>query len=86
MSLFLLDTDHLSLYQMGHPQVLQNVARHFTDQLAISVITVEEQLAGWQTALRQAKDDVRRVEVYRRMALTVEACPAGLLLRFRVQH
>ncbi len=39
MSLFLLDTDHLTLYQMGHPQVLTNVARHLTDQLAISVIS-----------------------------------------------
>ena len=36
----LLDTDHLSLYQMGHPQILQNVARQLTDRLAISVITV----------------------------------------------
>lgn len=73
MSLFLLDTDHLTLYQMGHPQVLQNIARRLTDQLAISVITVEEQLTGWQRALHQAKDDARREQVYRRMALTVEA-------------
>ena len=65
MSLFLLDTDHVTLYQMGHPQLLQNVARHLTDQLAISVITVEEQLTGWQAALRQAKDDARREEIYR---------------------
>ena len=73
MSLFLLDTDHLSLYQMGHPQLLQNVALHLTHQLAISVITVEEQLTGWQKALRQAKDDARRERIYQRMALTVEA-------------
>ncbi|HYT91900.1 MAG TPA: type II toxin-antitoxin system VapC family toxin [Gemmataceae bacterium] len=73
MSLFLLDTDHLTLYQMGYPPVLQNVARHLADQLAISVITVEEQLTGWQRALHQAKDDARREQVYCRMALTVEA-------------
>jgi len=36
VSLFLLDTDHLTLYQMGHPQLLQNVARHLTHQLAMS--------------------------------------------------
>jgi tRNA(fMet)-specific endonuclease VapC len=71
--LFVLDTDHLTLYQMGHPQLLQNIARHLTDQLAISVITVEEQLTGWQRALRLAKDDARRERVYERMALTVEA-------------
>jgi hypothetical protein len=31
---------------MGHPQLLQNIVRHLTDQLAISVITAEEQLTG----------------------------------------
>ncbi len=73
MSLFLLDTDHLTLYQMGHPQLLQNAARHLTHQLGISVITVEEQLSGWQHALRRARDDARRERIYQRMALTVEA-------------
>ena len=72
MSLYLLDTDHVSLYQMGHPRVLQQILGHIQDQLAIAVITVEEQLSGWQRALRQARDDSRRVEVYRRMALAIE--------------
>jgi tRNA(fMet)-specific endonuclease VapC len=80
VSLFLLDTDHLTLYQMGHPQLLQNVARHLTDQLAISVITVEEQLTGWQQALRQAKDDARRELIYQRMALTVQTLSGWLVL------
>ena len=73
MSLFLLDTDHLTLYQVGHPQLLRNVALHLADRFAISVITVEEQLTGWQRALHQAKDDARREQVYQRMALAVEA-------------
>jgi tRNA(fMet)-specific endonuclease VapC len=73
VSLFLLDTDHLTLYQMGQPQLLQNIARHLTDQLSISVISVEEQLTGWQRALRQARDDARRELVYQRLAHTVEA-------------
>jgi tRNA(fMet)-specific endonuclease VapC len=80
VSLFLLDTDHLSLYQMGHPQVLQNIARHLTDQLTISVITVEEQLTGWQRALHQAKDDARREQIYQRMAHTVETLSGWLVL------
>jgi tRNA(fMet)-specific endonuclease VapC len=80
VSLFLLDTDHLTLYQMGHSQLLQNVARHVTDQLAISVITVEEQLAGWQRALRQARDDTRREQIYQRMARTVEELSGWLVL------
>jgi tRNA(fMet)-specific endonuclease VapC len=80
VSLFLLDTDHLTLYPMGHPQVLQKVARHLTDQLAISVITIEEQLTGWQRALHQAKDDARREQIYQRMAHTVEGLSGWLVL------
>jgi len=80
VSLFLLDTDHLTLYQMGHAQLLQNIARHLTDQLAISVITVEEQLTGWQRALHQAKDDARREQIYQRMARTVEALSGWFVL------
>ena len=80
MNLFLLDTDHWTLYQMGHPRLLQNVARHVTDQLAVCVITVEEQLTGWQRALRQAKDDGRREQVYQRMARTVEAFSGWMIV------
>jgi tRNA(fMet)-specific endonuclease VapC len=58
---------------MGHPQLLQNIVRHLTDELAISVITAEEQLTGWQRALRQAKDDAGRAPIYQRMAQTVES-------------
>jgi tRNA(fMet)-specific endonuclease VapC len=67
---------------MGHPQVLTNVARHVTDQLAISVITAEEQLTGWQRALRQAKDDARREQIYLRMALAVESLASWRVLPF----
>lgn len=82
MSLFLLDTDHLTLYQMGHPQVLQNVVHHLADQLAISIITVEEQLTGWQRALHQARNDARREQIYRRMALTVAMLSGWHVLPF----
>jgi tRNA(fMet)-specific endonuclease VapC len=84
MSVYLLDTDHFSLYQTGHPQVIQQLSRHTGDRLTISVITIEEQLAGWQRALRQARDDARRAEVYRRMALTVETLADWGVLAFTV--
>lgn len=82
MTLYLLDTDHLSLYQTGHSVVVLNVLRHLTDSLAISVITVEEELTGWQRALRLARDDARRVAVYQRMAGTVESLAGWRVLPF----
>lgn len=82
MSLYLLDTDHISLYQRGHPRVLQRILSHVQDQLAVTVITVEEQLGGWQQALRRARDDIRRADVYLRMALAVESLSGWPVLPF----
>jgi tRNA(fMet)-specific endonuclease VapC len=47
MSLYVLDTDLLSLYYRGEPTVVQRVDARATAELAISVLTVDEQLTGW---------------------------------------
>ena len=39
--------------------------------MATSIITVEEQLTGWYTVLRQAKDDLRLTTAYDRMTRTI---------------
>jgi tRNA(fMet)-specific endonuclease VapC len=39
-------------------------------------------LTGWQSTLRQARDDVRRAEVYRRTALTIESLAGWFVLPF----
>lgn len=55
MSLYVLDTDILSLYQDNHPIVCPRVDARPEHELAITVITVEEGLAGWYTGLRRAR-------------------------------
>jgi hypothetical protein len=40
MSLFLLDTDTLSLLEQGHPLVLQQVNRHPPPDIAVSAISI----------------------------------------------
>jgi tRNA(fMet)-specific endonuclease VapC len=42
VTLYVLDTDILSLHQAGHPVVSQRVLAHPAPDLAITVITVEE--------------------------------------------
>ena len=42
--LWILDTDHLSLFQQGHPEVTQRIKRKNPENLAVSVITLEEKL------------------------------------------
>ncbi len=55
MSLFVLDTDVLTLYYRGDATVIQRVDSRPSAELAISVITVDEQLTGWYTLTRQAR-------------------------------
>ena len=71
MSLYVLDTDTLQLFQDGHPQVLARVRAVAAVDRAVSVVTVEEQLSGWYTQLRQAKQPERLAWAYRRLAATV---------------
>jgi tRNA(fMet)-specific endonuclease VapC len=79
MSLYVLDTDILSLYQHGHAQVVQQVTAHPLTELAITVITVEEQLSGWYTVLRKAKKPDELAAAYQRLAATIP-----LLARFPI--
>jgi len=71
MSLFVLDTDTLQLFQDGNPTVVAHVSTVAPGDLATSVITIEEQLSGWYTELRQAKRIERLAWAYRRLAATM---------------
>ena len=71
MSLFVLDTDILTLLERGHPTVVARVAEHSPVEIAISIITVEQQLSGWYAQLRQAKRRDRLAWAYRSLAATI---------------
>ena len=64
MSLFVLDTDILSLYFHGDPIVVQHVEAHVPAELAISIMTVDEQITGWYTLLRQARQPAEVSRAY----------------------
>jgi len=44
--LYVLDTDHVSLFQREHPQVVSKIRETPPALLAVTIITVEEQLRG----------------------------------------
>jgi len=44
--LYILDTDHLSLFERRHPQVVAKLQATPLSQRAITIITVEEQMRG----------------------------------------
>ena len=64
MSLYVLDTDHLSLYRYGHPEVSAHIEATSADQLAVTIITIEEQLRAWYTQVRRARGRDRLARAY----------------------
>lgn len=53
MSLYILDTDHVTLHQHNHPQVIAKLQTMTAAELATTVITVEEQMRGRLAQLGQ---------------------------------
>ena len=68
--MFILDTDHLSLFQRRHPHVTARVLVTSALELATTVITVEEQLRGRLDRVRRARSDAEVVRAYRSLLAT----------------
>ena len=64
MSLYVLDTDHLTLLRRGHPGIVARVAATPPTHIAITIISIEEQFRGWFTQVRKARDAARLVRAY----------------------
>ena len=72
MTLFVLDTDHLSLYQRYFEPLLSKLLSHPPDELAITIVTVEEQLRGRLAQIRKAMTATHLNECYRWLGETVD--------------
>jgi tRNA(fMet)-specific endonuclease VapC len=68
MSLSIFDTDTLSLLQNNHWPIIRRILAMPTSQLAVAVISVEEQLTGWQASLRRARSDAELALAYQSLA------------------
>lgn len=82
MSLYVLDTDILTLLQAGHAAVLQNVSAQPPRNVAITVLSVEEQVSGWYAKVRQAKQDAELARAYYRLANSVQSLSTLPILHF----
>ncbi len=78
----MLDTDILTLYQAGHPEVLRHVQACSSGQLALTIISVEEELRGWYTKLRRAKKRDQLARAYQRLTDAVRFFSKLLILSF----
>lgn len=82
MTLHILDTDTLSLFDRGHPSVCQHVLSQPPQDLAISIITAEESISGWYTQLRRARKRRDLALAYLALGETIQALGHWRILPF----
>ena len=82
MTLIVLDTDTLSLFQSGDAAVIDRCRLTPREDLHVTVISVEEVLSGWYTLLRRAKTRARLAGVYQRLAASVQFLGSLSVLTF----
>ena len=70
MTLYILDTDHLSLYGRNHPTIIAKLLSNQV-QLTTTAINVEEQLRGRLAQVAEAKNTNNLSNAYQRLTETV---------------
>ena len=85
MTLYILDSDHLSLYQRGHVSLGQRLIMVPSDQIAITVISVEELIRGRLAQIRKATKPQERVDAYYWFMRTVEFLRDFIVLGYDAQ-
>lgn len=82
MSLYVLDTDCLTLLLHGHAKICKTVAAHDPAELATTIVTVEETLTGWYSQIRRAKTDDQLIRAYAALQQAVEFTARVRILPF----
>ncbi|WP_204104670.1 MULTISPECIES: type II toxin-antitoxin system VapC family toxin [Spirulina sp. CCY15215] len=64
MSLYILDTDHITSFQQNHPLVKQRVEAISAQEIAVTAISLNEQMRGWLNAINQSGKSDRILWAY----------------------
>ncbi|MEH2239396.1 type II toxin-antitoxin system VapC family toxin [Nostoc sp.] len=84
MSLWILDTDSVSLLQRGNLEIARRLNIVNASEIAITIVTVEEQLRGrFQVIRRAAANDL--VSAYEKLQVTFDSLKSFNVLRFTAE-
>jgi tRNA(fMet)-specific endonuclease VapC len=82
LSLWILDTDHVSLFQRGHPQIVNRLAEIAPKDVAITIITLEEQIRGRFNMIRRVSLPNELILAYRKFHITFDSLKSFSILDF----
>lgn len=85
MDLYILDSDHLSLYQRGYASLGQRLRSIPPDQIVITVISVEELVRGRLAQIRKAAQSEDRVRAYYWFTRTLDFLQTFTVLGYDTQ-
>ena len=72
MTLWILDTDHISLYQRGDLNVINRLSSANPKKLAVTVISLEEQMYGRLSEIKKATSAISLITAYSRLEITLD--------------
>ncbi|WP_309744681.1 hypothetical protein [Chamaesiphon sp. OTE_20_metabat_361] len=84
MTLYVFDTDHLSLYGRNHPVLIDRLQQQ-SIILTTTVINIEEQVRGRLAQISEAKDGDALANAYRWLSETVKLLSEFEVLQFTAQ-
>lgn len=79
---FLLDTDHLTLYERGHQALVQWIAQQTPGTFGTSAVTIEEALRGRLGFLARPLTGAAQIRAYALLAGTVQLLASLPILPF----
>ena len=82
MSLFIFDTNMLTLFERMNPAVIRSIFYHIGDDIQACSITVEEQISGWFRLIRAAKTPQQVETTHKRLANAVKTLGAWDIIPF----
>ncbi len=82
MTLWILDTDHISLYQRGNLTIINRVSSANSNNLAVTVISLEEQMYGRLSEIKRATSAPTLITSYSRLEITLDYYKSVQVLPF----
>ncbi|MEG3835286.1 MULTISPECIES: type II toxin-antitoxin system VapC family toxin [unclassified Microcoleus] len=82
MTLWIFDTDHATLFGQGNPQIVQRVRAVNPKDIAITIVTFEEQMYGRLNRIRRATSGEEIISAYASLRKTINYMTEFELLDF----